>query len=76
MKKITVTEKTLKLNVNGQLQVYTEGDSVSVEDQIADICIKHGWADDTDGDMETGPRIPGASGDTPLQIDPIVSEIS
>lgn len=59
--KIKITESEIKLNVDGQLVTYHEGDQVTVSDAIGELCVRHGWAEDLDGNIETGARIPGAA---------------
>ncbi len=71
--KIRVTEKSIKLNVDNRLQVFQEGDEVTVEDKVGTMCVSQGWADDIDGNTETGPRVPGA---VAVQPDNVKSEIS
>lgn len=61
--RIKVTEETLKLNIDGKLVAFHEGDQVTVDEDIGRLACAHGWAEDLDGNVETGERIPGASGE-------------
>jgi len=60
--RIKVLEKTLKLNVENKLKDFSEGDEVTVEDTIGKTCVQFGWAEDLDGGIPTGDRLPGANG--------------
>ena len=60
--KIRVTEPKIKLNVNDKLREFVEGDEVTVEDKIGEMCCGFGWAVDIDNVVPTGIRKPGANG--------------
>ncbi|MGI9202660.1 MAG: hypothetical protein ACR2Q3_01550 [Woeseiaceae bacterium] len=61
--KILITEKVIKVNVGGKLQTFAEGDQVTVDDDIGHLCVANGWAEDLEGKVKTGERVPGASGE-------------
>ena len=66
--KIEITEKTIKINVDGKLQQFAEGDIVTVSDEVGNLCCAHGWAKDTAGTVATGARVAGVSKLAPASI--------
>ena len=59
--KIEITEEIIKLNVDDRLQTYTKGDTVTVSDEVGQLCCEHGWAKDVDGNVSTGERVAGVN---------------
>lgn len=60
--RIRITEETIKLSIDGKLVKFQLNDEVAVTDEIGELCVGAGWADDVDGKVETGERVPGAGG--------------
>ena len=51
--RVAVTEKSLR-DAGYNL---TEGDTITVPDEVGKVWCKHGWAKDTEGKVPTGKRI-------------------
>lgn len=60
---IEISEEVLKLNIDGRLVTHVKGDLVTVDDDVAAVCLANGWAFDPTGKVESVARNPGASGE-------------
>ena len=60
---VEILEDSLKTQVGGVPINLSKGDRVKVDDAIAEYWCSLGWAQDVDGKVETGERVPGASGE-------------
>lgn len=59
--RIEITEKRISdVGPDGHLNVWHEGDVVTVDDAYGAELCRRGWAKDVDGKVATGERRPGA----------------